>query len=113
MPAPAPTELLAEDIHDLRASNRDISAEIKGLQNGQASIQTELATIKTELKFIKWIGGFASTFLAGLILSAIALAWNASALNSEVKQQGSHLEKIEQQLSQVIQHIDAAPKSKP
>ena len=111
----APTDLLAEDVRDLRESNHAVASEIKALQNGQATIHTELATIKTELKFIKWLGGFSAALLMGVIGGAGSVIWSASALSSEVRQQGSRLEKVEgrldridQQLGQIIQRLDQA-----
>ncbi len=118
MPATAPTELLAEDVRDLRESNRQIAVEIKGILTG-------LATVQTELRFIRWIGAFFAGILVMLVGGAITLSWNASALNSEVKQQGGRLEKIEQQfgrldkieqqLGQVVLKVDhiATPGTKP
>jgi len=98
MAAPAPTELLAEDVRDLRESNRLIAVEIKGILTGQATMQTEL-------RIIQRIGAFFAGILVVLVGVAITLSWGASALNSKVEQQGGRLEKIEGRLEKIEQQL--------
>jgi hypothetical protein len=94
MPGAAPTEILADDVKDLRASNREIAGELKGVLTGQARMETEL-------KFIRWIGGFMASTMFVLVGSAITISWNASSLVSEIRSQGSRLDKIERNNSQI------------
>jgi hypothetical protein len=115
MPAAAPTELLAEDIRDLRESNRQIALDIKG-------ILPEIAAVKTELRLFRWIGGFFAGILVMLVGAAITVSWHASALTfevkqlagkvdqlgGEVKQLGGRMDKVEQQLGQLVQRGDQA-----
>ncbi len=103
---PVPTEMLQEEI-------RTIYTKLDAIALALTDILKQLSVAQTELRFVKWIGAFAATFLAGLFVSIIALTGNASALNSEVKQQGTRLERIEQQLGRVIERIDQPAASKP
>jgi tetrahydromethanopterin S-methyltransferase subunit G len=102
MPASA-----AEIDERLSQSVREVGQKIE--RHGE-----KLAGIESSLGWVTKIGAFFVTMLL-LVFSAIAsLSWNASALNSEVKQQGARLDKIDQKLDLIIQQtaqIVAAKKS--
>ena len=87
MAAPAPTELLAEDIRDLRESNRLIVTEIKDLTTSVNGLRTEFAGFKAsteeQIKTIVGIGRWVTAgFIGGVItvgISAAGVIWAASA----------------------------------
>ncbi len=97
---PVPTEVLNEDIKDVRDSCRKLASE--------------MAEVRTDLRWIKAAGGA----IIGILLSGAAGAiWNASALKSDVQHQGIQIEELRaemkqagaetrQQFNQMIQRLD-------
>ncbi len=73
MPGPT-TETLATDFKDL---SRDLNALREEFANFRGRVDTQLG-------IIKWLGAFFAGILVSLVGSAVWLAWNASALTSEV-----------------------------
>ncbi len=108
MSAPAPTELLAEDVRHLWESNRDLATEIKGVQNGLTAVQTELASVRTNLKWIRALGAFIAAVLIAAAGGAGTIIWKASTLTTVVEQQGNRLGGVDQRLDRVDQRLDRA-----
>jgi archaellum component FlaC len=106
----APTELLAEDVGELRASNRQIAVEVKDLATSVNGLRTEFAGFKasvdTQLAFIKWVGTVFTAVLIAVLTGTGGLIWSASALNSRVEQQGGRLEKVEGRMEKVEGRLD-------
>jgi hypothetical protein len=59
-----------------------------------------MAQISTQLGFFKWIGMFFSGILVALVAGAVTITWNASAMNSELKEQGRRIEQLSKGLEQ-------------
>jgi hypothetical protein len=95
MPGPT-TQSLS---NNLQALSTDVSTLRSGFSEFRAQVNIQLA-------FIKWVGVFLSGILVALVAGAVNIAWNASALNSEVKQQGARIEKIEKNSEAIIQHLE-------
>ena len=116
---PVPTELLADEIKDLTVSMGALRTEFAGFRG---VVETKLSLIEA---IGRWIVRFSAGVLVAIVVGAASIAWRASSLESEVRQQGvrlgrveqqlGRLDKIEQQLGQIIQRLDQAamPKSKP
>jgi hypothetical protein len=83
-----PTDIdvkLAEDLADFRLET----------EKRFGSIEKELgefrAEVRTQLGFIKWIGGFFAGVLVLLVTSLIGVAWNAGTVVSEVRNQAGRI----------------------
>jgi hypothetical protein len=79
-----PTDIdvkLAEDLADFRLETEKAIGEFR-------------VEMRTQLGFIKWVGVFFATVLVALVAGAVNVAWNASALNSEVKNQAKQLDTL-------------------
>ena len=87
------TQNLSDDLKKLSGDFADFRSDFSGLRS----------QVNVQLAFIKWVGVFFSGILVALVSGAVTIAWNASALNSEVKQQGLRVEKIEKN-SETITH---------
>ena len=99
---PVPTDQLAEDL-------KSLTETVIGLKVGSAKFH---ASVEVRLAVIPWVGIFFASLLIPLVGAALTIAWNASSIVSEVRQQGGRLEKIEQQLIQVVQRMDKNGQSK-
>lgn len=79
----------------------ELTREVKELAKGMADLRVEFtgfrSTAETQLGVIKWIGVFFATVLVALVAGAVNVAWNASALNSDVKQMAKQLDTIVRQ----------------
>ncbi len=122
MPAPVPTEWLAEDIRDLRESNHrfavrvdslegavrdlgnfraDVASEIGGLRsevvNKLNAINTNLekfqARPETSLRLAGWAITLLMPVISGLMGGAFWITWHASKLDSRVERVESRLGK--------------------
>lgn len=95
----APTEILAEDIRDLRESLRKIHTDMVEIRDGQTALRTDM----------KWMKG-AGRLIIGLLIAAIGCAagiiWTASAVYHRVEQHATRLDRVEQQLTHIIDRID-------
>jgi TolA-binding protein len=80
-----------------------LADDLKGLAKQISEFRIESATesagfrsrVETQIAMIKWIGVFFASMLVALFTGALTLAWNASAMNSEVKEQGRRIEQME------------------
>ena len=92
---PVPTDQLSEEIGEL-------TREVKDLSKGIADLRTESAGfrggVESELKTIRWVGAFFTGGLFSVIIGAITVAWNAAVVVTDVRQQGTRLEKSEHRL---------------
>jgi hypothetical protein len=82
-----PTEIdvkLAEDLADFRVD----------VEKRFGSVGQVLAGVERELKFIRWIGTFFAGVLFVLVTGVVTVAWNASAVVSEVRYQRERLEEV-------------------
>jgi hypothetical protein len=70
------------------------------------AVETTLAGILEQLKFIRWIGVFFAGVLVTIVATSIGITWSASALNSEVKTQGQRLDKVEARLDAMGKQLD-------
>jgi hypothetical protein len=112
-----PTDIdvkLAEDLAEFRLET----------EKRFGSVEKTLASIETQLGFIKWAGTFFAGVLVLIVTSLITVAWNAGTvvsevrnqaaqigeLKSEVKAQGAHLDGIDAKLDLLIRR--AEPKAK-
>ena len=88
-----------ESIEMAGPTTQSVSDDLKGLTKDFSAYQTEFAAfrgqVNVHLAYIKWVGVFFSGILVALISGTAGFAWNASALNSEVKQQGVRTGNIE------------------
>jgi hypothetical protein len=86
-----PTDIdvkLAEDLADFRLETE------KRFGSVEKAIGEFRVEMRTQLGFIKWVGVFFATVLVALVAGAVNVAWNASALNSEVKNQAKQLDTL-------------------
>jgi hypothetical protein len=133
MPGAAPTEILAEDIGELRESNRQVATEVKTLAASVNSLQAESAGFKAavskDLWWVRAIGAGLIAILLWAVKEGYNLSYQAGTLSSEVrlnalqiekrfdqleKRMDKHEAKIDQQLGLIIQRLDQfVPKSKP
>jgi hypothetical protein len=89
------TKSVDEDLGELAKEMRDLG---RRTDESIAGLRTDLAGIKNDLKWIKGIGAvFVATFMA-FVGGAVNVAWNASALNSEVKAQGEKLGELKSEV---------------
>jgi hypothetical protein len=111
-----PTDIdvkLAEDLAEFRLET----------EKRFGGVEKTLASIETQLGFIKWIGGFFAGVLVLLVTSLIGVAWNAGTvvsevrnqagrigeLKSEVKTQGARLDGIDAKLDILIRRAEPKP----
>jgi hypothetical protein len=110
MPAPAPTELLAEDIKRLEESNQRVVARMDGVEAGLRGLREEFVGFRermdAHMATIKWIGTFFAGVVLALVGGAVTVTWNASAVVSDVRQQGTRLEKIERRLDTWAEKVE-------
>jgi predicted nucleic acid-binding Zn-ribbon protein len=118
---PVPTDQLSEEMGEVKAELRDLSRNVADLRTEFREFRVEA---RTQLSIIKWIGVFFAGTLVALFSGSIYVAWNASALNSdvklqgrqlndltsEVKQHGTRLEKVEKRLEGVESRLDGMGK---
>jgi outer membrane murein-binding lipoprotein Lpp len=95
-----------EDLGELTSEVKDLTRSVDSLRNEFTGFRS---TVETQLGVIKWIGVFFAGVLVALVAGAINVAWNASALNSEVKSQGGRLDKIESKLDTLIRQTAPKP----
>ncbi len=115
MPAPAPTELLAEDIRDLRETNHRMAARLDSLETAVRDLGRDLGNLRTEVveklgaintnleKFQSRtetslrIAGWAITLLTPIVFSLLGgafwITWHAAKLGSRVERVESRLPK--------------------
>jgi hypothetical protein len=89
-----PTDIdvkLAEDLADFRL---EVEKRFGSIEKELGEFRTE---VRTQLGFIKWLGVFFAGVLLMLVGGAVNVAWNASALNSDVKQMARQLDTIVRQ----------------
>ena len=100
----------SEDVKTAGPTTQHLSDDLKKLSGEFSTFHSEFsafrAQVNVHLAFIKWVGVFFSGILVALIAGAVTVAWNASALNSEVRQQGSRMERIEKNSDAIIQHLE-------
>lgn len=89
-----PTDIdvkLAEDLAEFRL---EVEKRFGSIEKDLGEFRTE---VRTQLGFIKWLGVFFASVLVALVAGAVNVAWNASALNSDVKQMARQLDAIVRQ----------------
>jgi archaellum component FlaC len=88
----------------------ELTKEVRELGKGVDALRNEFtgfrASVETQLGFIKWVGVFFAGVLVALVAGAVNVAWNASALNSEVKTQGSRLDKMDGRLDGIAKQLE-------
>ena len=90
------TQVLSDDLKTLRKEVSDFRLESSRF----------MAQVSSQLAFLKWIGVFFSGILVALVCGAVTVAWNASAVNSEIKQQGMRIERMSRNSDDLIQRLD-------
>jgi hypothetical protein len=92
------------------ATDEKLAADLAGFrleaEKRFGSIETALGGIRDDLVWIKRIGAFIAAFLVAGVGFSWRVIWDASALNSEVRQQGTRLEKVETRLERVERRLD-------
>jgi uncharacterized protein YoxC len=83
-----------EDLSELTQEVKGLARSVDGLRNEFTGFRS---TVETQLAVIKWIGVFFAGILVALVAGAVSVAWNASALNSEVKAMAKQLDTIVRQ----------------
>ncbi len=98
---PTPTDVLNEDIRDLKAANLRVADRMDRLADEihdfRLTLQSELGTIRADvrelqastrvaLKLAAWVVGIVTPVIITLVGLAIAGAWYASKLDSRVGQ---------------------------
>jgi hypothetical protein len=125
MPAPAPTELLAEELRRLEESNQRLAEAVHGLGRDLGSFRADVAEkfgtlnanlegfrgrAETSLSVARWGVRVLTPLIIGLVGVVITAAWyggwNASALNFEVKQLGQRIDSEAKRVEQRIDQID-------
>jgi hypothetical protein len=100
------TKSVDEDLGELAKEVKDLARSVDGLRNEFTGFRS---TVETQLGVIKWIGVFFAGVLVALVAGAVNVAWNASALNSEVKQQGGRLDKMDAKLDTLLLRSEPKP----
>jgi len=90
------TEVLAGDLKDLARSVGELRTEF-------AEFRVE---VRTQLGVIKWVGGFVAGVLVALVVATVGVAWNASAVVSDVRSHGARLDQVEKRLSGIEAKLD-------
>ena len=88
-----PTETdvkLAEDLAEFRLES----------EKRFGSIDKDLSDIRSDLAWIKRIGAFIVAFMVAAVATSGRVIWDASALNTEVKQQGRLVEEVRSEVKQ-------------
>ena len=94
----------------MRSSALDLTELRVDVEKRFVAIDRSLAGIERDLKFIRWIGAFFAMILVALVTGSVTVAWNASAVVSEVKHQGERLDKVEKQLEHQGERLDRIEK---
>jgi hypothetical protein len=94
------TQVLSEDPKSL---TREVSASRAEFASEFAGFRSQ---VNTQLGVIKWLGVFFAGILVSLFGGIVNLAWNASALNSEVKQQGIRLDRLEKNSDAILLRLE-------
>ena len=87
-------------------TTQSLDERIDGLADEMKEVAKSVRDFGNDLVWIKRIGAFIAAFLLAAVAASGRLIWDASALNSEVKQQGSRLEKFEGRLDRVEKRLD-------
>jgi hypothetical protein len=104
---PVPTDQLAGDIDVLTKEVKDVS---KGLVDLRTEFVVFRERIDTHLAYIKWIGVFIAGLLVAVVGGSGRVVWEASALHSELKQQGTRIEKVESEVKQQGTRVERVEK---
>lgn len=84
--------------------------QLKNLAAGVNNLRTDFAvfrgSMESDTRTIRWAGSFFAGILVVLVGCAINLSWQAAVRNTDVKVQGSRLEKVEQRLDRADQQLD-------
>lgn len=99
-----PTQAVSDDLKKLWGEFSSFrSVEFSTFRSEFAGFR---AQVNVQLALIKWVGVFFSGILVALVGAAVNIAWNASALNSDVKQQGMQISKIEKGSEAILEKLD-------
>jgi hypothetical protein len=90
------TEVLAEDLKELARAVGELRTEFGEFRS----------EVRTGLGVIKWVGVFFAGILVSLVTGTIGMAWNASAVVSDVRQHGERLDKVEKRLDGIESKLD-------
>src|SRR2546423_1738516 len=91
MPTP-PDQQLAEDIQEVAENLAGFPVEIsEKFGTVHADLEGFRSAVESNLKIIRWLGMFFASLLVALFVGSLTVAWNASALNSDVKEIGRRL----------------------
>jgi hypothetical protein len=95
---------VAESLAEFRVEVAERFGSVeKNLEGFRSGVETELRLIR---KLGNWLLGGAFGILAAMVTSAATIGWSASAVVSEVKQQGQRIEKLESRLDAQIGKLD-------
>jgi len=97
------TEHLAENPTDLHDQPKSLAASVNNLRTDFAGFR---GSMESDMRTIRWAGSFFAAILVVLVGCAINPSWQAAVLNTDVKVQGSRLEKVEQRLDRADQQLD-------
>jgi hypothetical protein len=102
MSGPA-TQVLLDDSKKLKKEVADLRLETSKF----------LSIVSTQIAIIKWLGVFFAGILTAFFIGALTLAWNASAMNFELKaqdrrieQQGTRIDQLSKSWEAVIERLD-------
>jgi len=70
------------------------------------SIEATLADIRTDLGWIKRIGGALLALLLAAAVGSGRIIWDAATIDVQVKQQGARLDKVERRLDSIDGKLD-------
>lgn len=108
MPPRGPSTLTLDERIDA------LSEEVQELARGVIGLRTEFAEfrgeIRSELRWIKRIGGALTALVLTVVVGSWGVTWEAAKLASDVKQQGRQLEKVENRLDKVENRLDKVDK---
>jgi hypothetical protein len=97
-------EKLAENLANFRVEVAErfgkVEKDIEGFRSG---VETELRIIR---KLGTWLLGGVFGVIAALVTGAATIAWSASAVVSEVKNQGQRIDKLESRLDTMGKQLD-------
>ena len=97
MPGPT-TEVLNEDVRELKGEIRDIRSDMATMRADIHAIAVGLAEFRVFMRVVTWAGALlVTTALTG----GVAAVWWASGITSEVRQLGGAVAKVENRLTSV------------
>jgi hypothetical protein len=95
---------VAENLAEFRVEVAEKFGSVeKNIEGFRSGVETELRLIR---KLGNWLLGGVFGVFAAMVTSAATIGWSASAVVSEVKQQGQRIDKLESRLDAMGKQLD-------